>query len=410
MSSTHEWLEILDEGIDYLVERFQGRKSKKSIINWLKNFEGDDCLIGFEILRRLTYITEDELKFECERLLKCVFDHYAQEDNIKIYIIPIGKYGKSSTLLTYYFSHTDIFKTLEKSEKILILSNENLVKETPYRDTDILLFIDDFFGTGGSIVKGITAFHDTCKGSAQIVSTRIASSIYWMAQAKETISNYDPYVKLIGREHSKIFGNSPLLFHSQSITDKYKEFCIKISASKTLYKIKNTYHNLGYKDSEALIVFPYAVPNNTLPIIWSDKNEWTPLWPRNDDAIFWQLRSYKDDLAYAAAKNILGFRKTDDLPSNIKTANFIILGLLRFLAQSGALSVFIREFSIKIDDLDVYLETARNRNFIDADNKLTPRGIIENEKYKKVLQKHRQERRRISLNPVPKYVPQRFSG
>lgn len=44
---------------------------------------------------------------------------------------------------------------------------------------------------------------------------------------------------------------------------------------------------LGYSNSQALVLFAHAVPNNTLPIIWVDKYEdngvkyWQPLIARN---------------------------------------------------------------------------------------------------------------------------------
>ncbi len=46
-------------------------------------------------------------------------------------------------------------------------------------------------------------------------------------------------------------------------------------------------HPLGYDDSQALLVFPHTVPNNTLPVIWAGpENEkepgviWNPVWRR----------------------------------------------------------------------------------------------------------------------------------
>lgn len=37
---------------------------------------------------------------------------------------------------------------------------------------------------------------------------------------------------------------------------------------------------LGYSDSQVTIVFSENCPNNSLPILWEDKNNWIPLFKR----------------------------------------------------------------------------------------------------------------------------------
>jgi hypothetical protein len=38
---------------------------------------------------------------------------------------------------------------------------------------------------------------------------------------------------------------------------------------------------LGYGNSQAAIVFEENCPNNSLPILWSDRGNWRPLFPRS---------------------------------------------------------------------------------------------------------------------------------
>ncbi|MGB2867390.1 MAG: hypothetical protein WBD36_02975, partial [Bacteroidota bacterium] len=39
---------------------------------------------------------------------------------------------------------------------------------------------------------------------------------------------------------------------------------------------------LGYQDSQLLIGFFYNTPDNSLPIFWSSKNNWKPVFKRYD--------------------------------------------------------------------------------------------------------------------------------
>lgn len=39
-------------------------------------------------------------------------------------------------------------------------------------------------------------------------------------------------------------------------------------------------HPLGYGNLDLAVVFERGCPNNSLPILWSDKGGWKPLFPR----------------------------------------------------------------------------------------------------------------------------------
>jgi hypothetical protein len=40
-------------------------------------------------------------------------------------------------------------------------------------------------------------------------------------------------------------------------------------------------HPLGYEDGQALVAFHDSVPNNTLPVIWSERMGWKPIFRRH---------------------------------------------------------------------------------------------------------------------------------
>ena len=66
---------------------------------------------------------------------------------------------------------------------------------------------------------------------------------------------------------------------------RLRRFCYKYGA-QLLPK-----YPLGWKNSQALVVFDHATPNNTLPIIWSNrvvkstKRQWYPLFPRSYNVV-----------------------------------------------------------------------------------------------------------------------------
>lgn len=405
-----EWVEVLNDDIEIVVQKLGGRRDRNAILRWLSNFEEDSRLIGIDILRNMLYVTEDDLRFECSKILRHFEQNYCKNQLAKIYIVPIAKYGKSATLLMYYIQKTDVFKRFESQNQVAILSNESLVKETIFQETDCIIFMDDFFGTGKSILKGIRSFYSKCHESANSISKCFAASIYYMKQAESTLKEHYPQINLIGNRHYKIFGDDPLIFGSHAISLKYKKFTQELSQKKSLYRIKEIYHNLGFDNSEALIAFPYVTPNNTLPIIWSNRNTWKPLLPRDEDAIFWLLKEKKANLAVMGAKNILGLKLSDNPPFGLKRTNFIILGIIRFLSQGASFPRIIQQLGIRLADLDEILGICIKQGYLDEHNKLTDKGRKENESIKKKIIDHNNKRdnrfQAISLE----YIPKSFSG
>ena len=64
------------------------------------------------------------------------------------------------------------------------------------------------------------------------------------------------------------------------ILSKNRELSDDKIIEKVVKKMKND--ALGYNNAQALIAFEYNTPNNTLPIIWADDNQWNSLFKRYD--------------------------------------------------------------------------------------------------------------------------------
>ena len=74
-----------------------------------------------------------------------------------------------------------------------------------------------------------------------------------------------------------------------------------LDENKTVEEIREKLKKdaLGYDDSEMLIAFEYNTPNNCLPIIWGESDNWSPLFKRNDKIYISQVvGGIKDETIY----------------------------------------------------------------------------------------------------------------
>lgn len=84
-------------------------------------------------------------------------------------------------------------------------------------------------------------------------------------------------------ESSEAFSNSSIVFLN---VPQYREPC-KIMCE--YYGQRISEYPLGYDNSQLLIGFYYSIPNNTLPIFWSNRNSWEPLFSRHE-------KRYKEEI------------------------------------------------------------------------------------------------------------------
>lgn len=145
-----------------------------------------------------------------------------------------------------------------------------------------LVLIDDFSGTGGTLLTALTSNLQTLKraNSKGIRIIVIAIAGFTMAQSRinEFIHSNDldavvHFCDTLGEEYMA-FSVRSRVFPNPSDRDRAKD--VAEQKGVALY----SEHPLGYRGCQALIVFDDHCPNNSLPILWSDKNGWPALFPR----------------------------------------------------------------------------------------------------------------------------------
>lgn len=157
-----------------------------------------------------------------------------------------------------------------------------------HADKDALVvFVDDFCGTGQTLFEGLKKFHDLLKSDRILTRFLIQGRIlcyllYAFPEALQRLRNAYPRIQFLaanvfGEEVRALDEDAGIFENSNEITFA-KEVLLQIG--RGLFR----QHPLGWGDLGALVAFHNTVPNNTLPVFWStgtvNEKPWKPLFPR----------------------------------------------------------------------------------------------------------------------------------
>ncbi len=275
---------------------YQGKqKDVAEIRNWLRQFDDDVRIeIAFSFLKRLA-----EKGFMDNGAKLLALDKL--ENAIKEKRLTTGKgawnivRGKKEDLCIAYIDSEmksgattarELAKRLRPGKQGSSAEISTWMKAHSKSD-GIVVFVDDFSGTGSTISKGLKLFIDKNMDGNYINhylrEDRILCCVqYAMPEAIEKIKEECPLIQVLVADY---FDDSVrALDENAGLFEDEKE---KIIAEDMLTQIGRELYRenpLGYGNQALLISFHDTIPNNTIPIFWShgivNDKQWNPLFPR----------------------------------------------------------------------------------------------------------------------------------
>ena len=202
-----------------------------------------------------------------------------------------GNPSDSGTHLLYYFRQEN------QLDRDLFVSAHELLDQDDATGRAILegtvtrvVFLDDFCGSGRQAIRYSTSIVEKLKTAAPKLETRyhvlFATSRGLEEVRKKTrfdvsssVCELDPSFKSVSPE-SRYFRNAP----QEIDRDFARAMCLKYG------KQIEPSSPLGFGGCELLIGFEHNIPNNTLPIIWSEGHtgrHWVPALKRHRKGVNW---------------------------------------------------------------------------------------------------------------------------
>lgn len=258
--------------IEQICIRLEHSITELDILQWLGNFEELDWDNALKVLSFLDYYSFDRIINSLKNgIAKVLFDF----PDKTIYVTPLGPSGKSGQVMAYYANK--VIKHYFSDKKVILISKASAYKKE--LSDNVLAYLDDFAGTGGTFVKNATA-------KLPPHTTVVFITIAYMTKAAKSLE-----VPIYGDEHTPCFAQRGSVFGYPPKMRIIRDFCEK-------YSDQIPHPPYGYDNSQAIVSFEHSTPNNTLPIIWYSSEKWQPLFPRFIQSRIDRVKSYREGRDY----------------------------------------------------------------------------------------------------------------
>ena len=270
--------------------------------NWLMQFDESERPLLLNLLKHFRYYTLNRLNSKVIKLNdKFKADHVNDYENA-IFAGIEKDFGASYSALIFntYWTKNDLFNQVEPHLEVLIRNDQ-----VP----PIIAIVDDYSGTGGTIIKYISKLINT---NLNVKNSKIYVLLLHISEdALKNLNKFaeDENLKLdcIYLDKSDRAFNDDYIFSAIDAAinkHNYQEMCGK-------YNVK--YENsLGYKEIAALVSFEYNTPNNTLGLFWHEIDGFVSLFGRHK-----KVRTQLRDMQQKAQQN-KNFRQQKIIIENIE--------------------------------------------------------------------------------------------
>jgi hypothetical protein len=414
-------LDIDNTTLDVLATKLKKVVSPLDILKWLNNFEKSEVSHVINILFNLTVYTTSEIEEVLNNSFYKLFPVIDKDE--RVVVCPIGEFGKSGSMVSYFFQKTSFYKgNMKKITLLSSLNNINIVEGNTYK----LILIDDFIGTGGSVEefynKEVLIHKDKFTHRYFI---GIAGMDFGIDRIKKC---FDKILIPKSNIFRKAFSGQARFFGYRNHS-KYRELAYKYGSkiAKPQKSKSGKPNALGFENSQALVSFAYGTPNNTLSIIWANSEGWFPLIPRFSVDRISQAKEVRKNISHELSilkelgsseiiNTFFNYRvvKGKRIFSSVNKLDFSLYSIIKLLRKGYTTVSICQVLGIFDSDFEQLIKKGVERQLFNTDHSLTDFGLRIYYDAKKCIDRKRTAakydgRDYYKIKEV-NYLPKRFNG
>lgn len=281
--------------------------------DWIENFNNADHLVKSKerlnmlyLLSKFSYFGKKEIRIMLQSLFRDLYKYpiihkirknnndttdidlinkkFKEELDITLFIsVGGGSESGAHLLMPFRHGHENTIKEEQcktQNEAYFITEQFDykniIIKNTKYKK---YIFIDDFIGTGEQVMKKLAEDIELLREK----DPSLEINYYVLIATEDGLSNV---------RDKKIFDNVNTLYEldlsfksventSRYFQEKNQNIEIEFTKEKVTQYGSSLYKNsLGHENCQLLLGFEHNTPDNSLPIFWSEKNNWKPIFKR----------------------------------------------------------------------------------------------------------------------------------
>lgn len=254
---------------------------------WLDQFEtAEEQRLMFELLQGLRFYHDGFVREKMAEAYDVLVRAHGSlrlaagtRKKREILVSHLGDVAKSGTYYARLFADENNIYTTSNAVEFSRIGQS--IEEMP--QVQILTFVDDFVGSGDSAIEQLAKLEREFGAALRERNILVGYiAISGLAEGYERLVKYAESLDL--RVSIHVFD---LLTDSERCFSKSSRIFPDPSRREQAYEVAHRYgarldkaSPLGYKNSQALVVFSQNCPNNTLPIINRRTKDWIPLFER----------------------------------------------------------------------------------------------------------------------------------
>lgn len=264
------------ESIESVVSTWPGDLgvTVEDVLKWVLQFDDADISLAMRVIRNLNVVGQRDidrgLQIAFSKLVRKAVEKGSRITGVNTLYAAMGDVGKSGAMIGYHLRRN----TSISEENFL---NEDTFAHVTEGRVENIVLLDDVIGTGNQATEAIEELTEVVLPLG--VKNIFVLSVCGMRGAIEEIEEKTKAYTFSAFEYDGI--DTAASLDSSFYDGVAHEERDRLRQRLTAYgRISYARNPLGFGGLGGLLVLPYNTPNFTLPIIWSDANQWIPLFRR----------------------------------------------------------------------------------------------------------------------------------
>lgn len=242
------------------------RMNEAHILRWVNQFDIMDHELAVKILDKIKYFGASRIRGMTLQLVDIALQYLANARTSSIFFVAVGEDYEGSRVVVRALR--DIKRQTNGDWQIRTMTDLVGLKAD---DVDAIVFVDDFSGTGNKLCNWWRLVEAiVLPKHAQVIIGLLVMNYLANDRISEFADETLFVLELNERDNALSTESEHFEPDEQQALLRY---CRKTGAPKK--------YSMGYGSCGLLIAFKHACPNNSIPVLWWNSDDWNSLFQRS---------------------------------------------------------------------------------------------------------------------------------